>query len=155
MAKATMLSRYSVDLSALHAVCEGNYARLMRLLPASPEVSQCSFQLMNETLNLGTVVIEVTEYFKYTMTLKISLNQPLGDWLETPQLLVRVYHDARMAEVLSYQMQRCPDGRYPYPNAHMFHRNEKAQLNVFLSEWLTHCAKYGHAYEDISAMSRC
>ncbi|HCK27104.1 MAG TPA: DUF1249 domain-containing protein, partial [Alcanivorax sp.] len=35
--------------------------------------------------------------------------------------------------------------RYPYPNSHMHQRDEKAQWNRFLGEWLAHVHDFGRA----------
>ena len=59
---------------------------------------------------------------------------------------MQVYHDARMAEVVSAEHARRFRGIYPYPNAAMHQPDEKAQLNLFLGEWLSHCLACGHEY---------
>ena len=64
-----------------------------------------------------------------------------------PQLEVQVYHDARMAEVISAEHARRFRSIYPYPNVFMHQPDEKAQLNVFLGEWLSHCLALGHEFE--------
>jgi len=66
-----------------------------------------------------------------------------------PELEVRVYHDARMAEVVSAGASRHLLGRYPYPNQAMYQPDEKSQLNLFLGEWLSHCLACGHEAEPI------
>ena len=46
---------YHIDLSDLHAQCEANYHRLMRLFPAYEQESQCVFEAGEVS-----VVLEVT-----------------------------------------------------------------------------------------------
>ena len=55
-----------------------------------------------------------------------------------------MYHDARMAEVVSAEHARRLRSIYPYPNEAMHQPDEKAQLNLFLGEWLSHCLACGH-----------
>ncbi|KPY06857.1 Uncharacterized protein ALO57_02637 [Pseudomonas coronafaciens pv. oryzae] len=62
---------------------------------------------------------------------------------------VQVYHIARMAEVIGAEHARRFRGIYPYPNADMHQPDEKAQLNLFLGEWLSHCLACGHEFEAV------
>ena len=39
--------------------------------------------------------------------------------------------------------------RYEYPNRHMYQSDEKAQFNVFLGEWLSHCLDRGHVLDPL------
>ena len=70
-------------------------------------------------------------------------------WLPTPRLEVRVYHDARMAEVVGAEHARRFRSVYPYPNVDMHQPDEKSQLNLFLGEWLSHCLACGHELEPV------
>ena len=57
---------------------------------------------------------------------------------------MRLYHDARMAEVcVSQQISRLQSS-YHYPNEKMHHRDEKEQCNHFLAEWLRFCLAHGY-----------
>ena len=90
-----------------------------------------------------TVEIKILEAFKYTSTLEIVQKPELTKWMTNPSMLVRVYHDASTAEVVSYQGHRKLKPRYAKPNPEMYHSDEKMQVNQFLGEWLTHCLKSG------------
>jgi len=141
--------RYRVDLIELQAACEANYARLMRLLPDMREVS-CARRValsQGERL-LGVLTLEVLETCPYTSTVRVRQEHSLP-WLPVPQLEVRVYHDARMAEVIGAQNARRFRSIYPYPNAAMHQPDEKSQLNLFLGEWLSHCLACGHELEPV------
>jgi len=133
--------RYSVDLAALHATCESNYARLMQLFPDYETANSREFQLSSG----ARVCIEVVERCRYTTLINVSQKGGANAWLSAPRFDVRVYHDARMAEVTAFQSQRQIAGRYDYPNPAMHARDEKAQQNVFLAEWLSHCLHQGHS----------
>ena len=60
-----------------------------------------------------------------------------------PKMTIRLYHDARMAEVISNQDIRQVKPRYDYPNNKMHLPDEKEQINIFLKEWLQLCLKLG------------
>ncbi len=92
-----------------------------------------------------TVEIRIVEAFRYTSTLEITQRPELKQWMTNPSMLVRVYHDANTAEVLSYQGHRNLQPRYVQPNPNMYHADEKMQVNQFLGEWLTHCLNVGRS----------
>ena len=131
---------YKVDLADLHAVCEANYARILRLFPDYEQVNSRQFAVGD-----ARVSIEVTERARYTTI--FSINQHHGElrWLGQLRAELRVYHDARMAEVGAFQSRRRIASRYHYPNRDMFQQDEKAQQNRFLAEWLEHCLHSGHS----------
>ena len=132
--------RYSVDIAALHATCESNYARLLQLFPDYETANTREFLLGGGE----RVRIDVVERCRYTTLMKIC--QQGGDsagWLMPPRFDLRAYHDARMVEVTAFQSQRRVEARYDYPNAGMHAPDEKAQQNVFLAEWLSHCIEQG------------
>lgn len=66
-----------------------------------------------------------------------------------PRMTIRLYHDARMAEVLSSQDVRQIKPRYDYPNTKMHQQDEKQQINQFLNEWLQLCLSLGHLRQRI------
>ena len=129
--------RYRVDVAAELAECEANYVRLQRLLPG--------LEHDNHLFEVGANLrlhIEVTERSPYTTTLEIS-QPPVQIPTVTPRLTVRVYHDARLAEVVAFTSRRRVQPRYDYPNAAMYQPDEKSQWNRFLGEWLSHCLQHG------------
>ncbi|MEL7557384.1 DUF1249 domain-containing protein [Stutzerimonas chloritidismutans] len=141
--------RYRVDLLELQAACEANYLRLMRLLPEMrnrPDTRRIAMSQGDRLL--GVLVLAVTESCPYTTTVQIS-QQDCLPWLPVPQMDVRVYHDARMAEVIGAENARRFRGIYSYPNAQMHQPDEKNQLNLFLGEWLGHCLACGHELESV------
>ncbi len=134
---ATKKRRYHLDLAAGQAECAANYLRLLRLLPA--------FDTDHHAFGVGLdghMQVAITERSPYTTTLDISqAAQPLTAL--APRLTVRVYHDARLAEVVAFANRRRIEPRYEYPNPAMYQPDEKAQWNRFLGEWLSHCLQHG------------
>ncbi|BBP74399.1 DUF1249 domain-containing protein [Pseudomonas gingeri NCPPB 3146 = LMG 5327] len=150
MVVSLLRERYRVDLIGLQAACEANYARLMRLLPEMRDQQQRARRIavtQGEQM-LGVLALEVLQDNPYTTTLLVRQEHSLP-WLPVPELQVQVYHDARMAEVISAEHARRFRSIYPYPNAAMHQPDEKAQLNVFLGEWLSHCLACGHEFEAV------
>lgn len=144
MAMRLVRERYRVDLRELQAACEANYLRLTRLLPEMREVGATRrIALSQGDLALGVLTLEVLQSCPYTSTVQVSQAHCLS-WLPVPKMEVRVYHDARMAEVVRAENARRLRSIYAYPNAQMHQPDEKSQLNLFLGEWLSHCLACGH-----------
>lgn len=137
--------RYVPDLGKFMGDCEANYLRLLRLLPQLHQADGWSFGVAATTAPADKVTVAVVERSRYTTTVSLSQSGVSGAWVQNPCVVVRLYHDARMAEVLSYQDDPRPNPAYQYPNARMYQRDEKAQLNQFLGEWLDFCLTSGLA----------
>lgn len=137
-AKVVDANPYHVDLAELMRVYETNYAKLNRLLPAQAVVgdTRC-YQAAQLTYQL-----EVLEVTKYTTLVEILQDDELHVF-PLPKMMVRLYHDARVAEVSHCEQTSRVKARYAYPNEKMLQRDEKFQFNQFLSDWLTFCLKNG------------
>ena len=139
-----MKARYVPNLAKIGAICEANYLRLQKLMPAMRAGMPVEYELFAEGKHLGTVCLKVLETAKYTQVLYLEQIQAAGKWLNNPEMMVRVYHDARMAEVVSCFRQRQIPAVNDYPNQKMLLPDEKLQLNSFLADWLNYCIKHGH-----------
>ena len=137
--------KYKIDLAGQLAECEANYLRIMKLLPDMSFVDSREFGVEFAGGTPVDIRITVTERCKYTTMLQVSQLQASTQWSNAPCFVLRVYHDAQMAEVIAFDRHHRLYPRYEYPNSNMYQCNEKAQLNLFLGEWLSHCLRYGHA----------
>lgn len=139
------IKRYSFDLCAHMAVCDANYFRILKLLPELDLFSRREIALLHPKFTQQMIVIlEVIEKFKYTSTVKISQHcENNCSHYAPPVMQIRMYHDAKTAEVLSYQNHRFFKSIYEVPNKNMYHPDEKEQLNRFLTEWLSLCLAKG------------
>ncbi|MDX1757538.1 MAG: DUF1249 domain-containing protein [Marinobacter sp.] len=137
--------RYVPDLRRLGALCEGNYRRLERLRQLEAGGQPVSeFELHRGDLYLGRVRMRVLQTARFTETLLLEQIHNGGKWLNNPELTVRIYHDAGMAEVISCYRDRRIAPVNDYPNRFMHHPDEKVQINSFLADWLDYCLKFGH-----------
>jgi hypothetical protein len=138
-------TRYKVDLPRQQAECEANYARLRKLMPGAGD----SWRLaLGADDNHREIHIQVLERSRYTTTVQLTQlagDYAFSDWLQLPKLTVRLYHDAKLAEVLAWEGHRRLRARYEYPNQAMYQSDEKAQLNRFLGEWLSLCLSQGRS----------
>lgn len=128
---------YRPNLPNLMSLCEVNYMMILRLLADKESVGEQRDFLISDFLTYRIKVKEVTRYTSLiTMTQKCSvLSKTFTDILK-PKMVIRLYHDARMAEVISNQDISQVKPRYDYPNKKMHLPDEKQQINLFLKEWL-------------------
>ncbi len=139
--------RYAVDLPALHAECDANYARLMRLLPAEGDARTVVIADRQPALALR---LTVRERAPYTTTVTIIEEPQRRSGLIPPLALeVRLYHDASTAEVIAYQNQAQFWPRYRYPNSRMRAPDEKRQINALLSEVLAAALAHGRSHAPV------
>ncbi|WP_442780657.1 DUF1249 domain-containing protein [Alcanivorax quisquiliarum] len=137
--------RYRVDLREMMAHCEANYGRLMRLLRWLGERDEARLLLPQGDAAPGSLTLRVLERCRYTTMLELEQHSP-HSLLPGPALTVRMYHDARSAEVSGARpYRRTVPARHDYPNAAMHQRDEKVQWNRFLAEWLRHLQEHGAA----------
>lgn len=147
----TYKERYRVDLPLQMAECEANYCRLTKLISrdATDEIRFMVTRAEQQWLHL----LRVVERSPYTTTLELS-RIAVGDtshWLFMPKLTLRMYHDAKLAEVLAWEGHKRLRPRYEYPNQAMYHSDEKYQLNRFLGEWLNLCLEHGHDLGEVAS----
>ena len=135
--------RYRIDLPAHMAECDANYLRLMKLFPHLREhdVSAFGIELAGRAYQ---VRLEVLERGPYTSLVQLE-QLPRVAWNARPRITVRLYHDARSAEVVECHGARHFRAVYDYPNENMHQPDEKAQVNRFLTEFLSMCLRHGVA----------
>ncbi len=136
-------SRHKVDLAGLQALCACNYVAIEKLMPQLRGESVGGFVV--EALGGHDVAVRILERAPYTTIIDIQQRGDAASPAPSPQFQVRVYHDARMAEVVACQGHRHIKPRYDYPNAKMYQRDEKFQLNRFFGEWLGLCLANGRS----------
>ncbi|GBE11541.1 putative dehydrogenase [bacterium BMS3Bbin12] len=130
--------------AGLMALYETNYARLLALVPhlhiipasGAPQVAP----QVDGSPDLHLTVLERTRYTTILLLTYYFRHRNGGDPVADPDARLRVYHDARLVEVLS-----CRDGRAPRSGARsgLMHR---WQANLFLEKWLNYCLCQGHRF---------
>lgn len=162
LAKKRSYKPYVPDFLTL---CERNYAQLRFFLPGAVAAHNAGSGAAAGNAAAMTAgaskVIQINEYegyrikllelCKFTTTIKIEhVSDTALGWLR-PQFEVRLYHDARLAEVVSCQQVRRFKAVYDYPNLEMMQPDEKRQINLLLRDWLMLCQRQGyHSVESLS-----
>jgi len=137
------------NLEQLLGECERNYQRLAQLAPGLAHGAVPAPAPARSLRGVGGMVsLRVLERGPYTTLVELSESGPVA-WLPGPRMRIRVSHDARVAEVVSYQGETRFGPRYPhpYPNRGMIRRDEKLQLNRLLGEWLRLCLARGYRFQ--------
>ena len=123
------------------SIYERNFGRLLKLVPSLEQLG-CSLLSLGQGEN--RMAFEVVERHKFTTVIRISQELPIPFGPASQTLMtVRVYHDAKVAEVLAYQHHRRFQPKYDYPNVDMLQVREKRRVNEFLGEWLDSCIVQG------------
>lgn len=140
------LKRYVPAVPDFLALCERNYAQLNRYLAADARVGQSSDIQVSEQ---HCYRLSVTDVARFTTTVSIELLSG-REALFKPGFVVRLYHDASVAEVLSCQHVQRFKARYDYPNTDMLLPDEKRQINQLLRDWLKLCAAQGYVNRELA-----
>ncbi len=133
------MSKYlsAVEHYAPLGIYDENYVRLLSLLPDLCLIARDQPEYFAGSESYSYTLIEKT---RYTSTLRLT-----ADWricsklIPAIEMTVRLYHDAGVAEVVSYQKSLYLKVEYEYPNPNMYSKREKRRLNEFLRDWLACC----------------
>jgi uncharacterized protein len=137
---------------SLMSLYESNYIRLAWLVPdlrgfVAPQTSivdgDCPLHLA------------VDERSRYTTTLRLTYvfeddTGPVAD----PDLQIRVYHDARLAEVQSCARWHRHAALESIRSQLARELGERWLRNVMLNKWLDYCVERGHRFPEVSPALR-
>ena len=135
---------YRPNLPDLMELCAINYMLALKLLANNEQVGEVREFFIADKLHYRIAVNEVTKYTSLIAIEQVQLFDVTGiDSLLAPKMIIRLYHDAQAAEVVSSQAIRNIKPKYHYPNDLMHLPDEKLQVNAFLKEWLQVCLMHG------------
>ena len=122
---------------------ENNYLRFRKLVPDLNSLEQHAYSRINGCMGLHLSVLERS---RFTTTLRMTYHFTEGSCLYAePDLKLRIYHDARLIEVLSGHLKH---GRQKLENLPADAKLEKWKLNRFLYKWLGFCLHQGHLIQN-------
>ena len=141
-------------LGDLIRLYEENYHTFLALVPNPASLPMDAvFQVRNQL----PLRIQLTDKNKYTLTLSLTYqfwNQEAG-LFEEPNLKIRLYQDAMLAEAFRYQGNR---SLVIQKNGRVEARSPlecKWEMNQFLRKWLVHCIHEGYRFsprEDLACL---
>lgn len=136
------------SFAALMDLYERNYINLRRLLPIMPPASTVRISRVAGGLDLHLQVLKRSRYTS-DLILTYQFRQNGGTVTAEPNLHIRIYHDARMAEVMAAHLRHHAAfiaDFHPNPQADGSHLHARWQTNRFLFKWLTYCLRQGHRF---------
>lgn len=132
------------SFTSLMTLYESNYIRLGWLVPGLKKIEG---SLRSEVSGEPSLELSVVEQCRYTTALQLTYL--FGEGAEAarePELGIRVYHDARLAEA-------CGAGGAPsHPGLRMLAagvepgRGARWSCNMLLNKWLEYCVGSGHRF---------
>jgi uncharacterized protein YqiB (DUF1249 family) len=152
---SVVVKKYRPHLPTLMTLFEVNYMLLLRVLADKEQLGEQRCFFISDFLSYRVRIDEVT---KYTTLLTINQEANIHGYnltaLFCPKMVIRLYHDARMAEVISNQDVQQIKPRYDYPNSKMHLPDEKQQINYFLKEWLQLCLQLGQVQINLNILKK-
>jgi uncharacterized protein YqiB (DUF1249 family) len=122
---------------ALMGLYESNHIRLGAL---AGDLRALPVRSVSAVAGDCELVLTVTDRTPYTTGLNLTywLERPAGGAREpVPDMLLRIYHDARVAECIGFAAGRSPMER---------ELDQRWARNVMLNKWLEYCADRGHRF---------
>jgi len=120
---------------------ESNFIKLRKLLPEPDKIDDSVISKIAGHLDLYIKVIERSQ-FTTTFYMSYCFSTEHGLQME-PNLKIRIYHDAQLAEVMAGHLHH---GKLILDNLPADALREKWQLNRFLNKWLGYCIRQGHSF---------
>ncbi len=123
---------------------ECNYMRLRLLVPDLANMPEDAISQADGALDLH---LQVVERCKYTTTVKLTYQFFDADGeFAAPDIKVRIYHDAQVAEVLSCGRRRGHREAEYDRSRNDYSLDHKWRMNRFLYKWLGYCLHHGHGF---------
>jgi uncharacterized protein YqiB (DUF1249 family) len=133
------------SFAALMDLYEYNYLRLKRIAPEL-DIADRMISVSDGHLDL---YLDVTERCKFTTTIRLTYRfDQDAEQVSQPDMHIKIYHDARNAEVLDRLDRR---HRRVYSGETL---QEKWRMNRFLYKWLGYCIFQNHYFHPISRPAR-
>jgi uncharacterized protein YqiB (DUF1249 family) len=129
--------------ASLMDVYENNYLRLKRLINPLEAFQGAAVSQVAGCMDLHICVVERS---RYTTTLNLSYQfadsaHPHAHRVAEPDLMIRIYHDAGLVEVIAGHLRH---GRVRLNHLPSQSLKVKWKLNRFLFRWLGFCLHLGH-----------
>lgn len=129
---------------SLMTLYESNYIRLKWLVP---DVAHAEGTMISNVAGDCPLHLHVEEHSRYTTTFRLTyFFEEVDAQRADPDLVVRVYHDARLAEVRScarwHQHALLRSLRTQFTHE----LGDRWARNMMLNKWLEYCVERGHHF---------
>jgi len=133
-----------LSFAGLMELYECNYIRLRNLVPDPDSIPAMAVSRVPGALDLH---LSITERCRFTTTLNLTyhFHDQAGSF-PAPDMLVRIYHDAQVGEVISCGRRRGVRHASYNRMCNNYTLAEKWHMNRFLQKWLGYCLMQGHRF---------
>ena len=128
----------------LEWICESNYRKLLKLIPDLPNLDKTT---VGRALKKPDLQLDILERSAHTLTVLLShrFDHNRQDPL-SPEVKIRVYLDAQLAEVLRDCSRADVSKVFKNPGRSHEILDYKWRLNYFLEKWLDHCLQTDYQF---------
>jgi len=129
---------------SLMTLYESNFIRFGWLVP---DLRQLSGSMQSVVAGEPALELCVVEQSRYTTTLAMSyLFADFGGQQRDPELEIRVYHDARLAEARTRSVEPAHPQLRRLAASIPRENDRRWSCNMLLNKWLEYCAFTGHRF---------
>jgi len=132
------------DFVSLMTLYESNYVRLLEWLP---HLTNMNGEYVSSPAGDCPLVCRIEEHGRYTTTFMLTyrFESPAGTFGD-PDLKIRAYHDAHLAEVLSCARWHQHGVLASIKSTLRAQLNDRWLRNTMLNKWLEYCVERGHFF---------
>lgn len=125
---------------------ESNFVRLRWLLPPDRPFSGSLISTVPDDLPLH---LDVFERSRYTTTVRMTyFFEEDGVQVADPDLTIRLYHDAHLAEAMACTRHHRHAALKPFDTRPGAELSRRWARNVMLNKWLEYCADRQHRFRE-------
>lgn len=132
------------SFAALMSLYESNYIRLGWLLSDLSAIGNVLLSAPADDLPLHLLLVERS---RYTTTVRLTYYfDECGERVADPDLLVRIYHDALLAEAMACSQRHRHEALKGFDTRPGAELSRRWTRNVMLNKWLEYCLDKGHRF---------
>lgn len=133
--------------TGLMTLYESNFIKLKRLLPDAKAFDGYAVSYSPRDCDL---YLESLSRERYTATFKLTyrFEDAPDNWVADPDILLRVYHDAKLVEAVTGCSPTCrhPKLQELAGGTHALELDRRWRNNILLNKWLDYLLDMGHGY---------
>lgn len=131
-------------LAGLMQMYERNWKHFGAL---APELCRLEGTTVSRVAGALDLYLTIVDRAPYTTTLLLTYHfDRAQDEAAEPNACLRVYHDARMVELVSHSRRRRLSGVQPWRTGYAPDLYRRWEMNRFLYKWLRFCTYQGHLF---------
>lgn len=133
------------SFTGLMTIYESNFMKLAHLVGDLDFIATPWISAVEGDCDLH---LECTRRDPYTSTLRLTywFEEDEGERVADPDLTVRVYHDARLAEARSVRVSHRHMVLRALANGHSLELDRRWHSNIMLNKWLDYLLETGHSF---------